>query len=150
MVGIYRHESGCTRYRFAVHIRRGQHPCRLGQAGEADRVGTDRVWIVSLKEAYVRIVRTARRFAERSGLLSRLENSEKRSFQWLRSQFGIYDSADLVHLDVPWWTYSAIDEVKSFLAALRGEASIYEYGSGSPSGARRSIPSSTTFRLRRP
>ena len=83
-----------------------------------------------MKEAYVRIVRTARRFAERSGLLSRLENSEKRSFQWLRSQFGIYDSADLVHLDVPWWTYSAIDEVKSFLAALRGEASIYEYGSG--------------------
>lgn len=83
-----------------------------------------------MKTAYVKGVKVARRFADRSGLLTLLEKSNKRNALWFRSLFGIYDSADLVHLDLPWWTFSAIDAVENFLAELQGQARVYEFGSG--------------------
>ncbi len=83
-----------------------------------------------MKRAYVKAVRGARRVADGCGLLAELEKSDRRSMQWLRSLFGIYDSADLVHLDVPWWTYRAIDEVGLFLDARHGRARVFEYGAG--------------------
>lgn len=83
-----------------------------------------------MKQAYVKTIKAARHVADRSGLLDRLEKSESRNLQWVRSLFSIYDSADLVRLDVPWWTYRAIDEVGALLSARRGQARVFEYGAG--------------------
>ncbi|BCM18240.1 class I SAM-dependent methyltransferase [Mesorhizobium sp. J8] len=83
-----------------------------------------------MKTAYVNSVRFARKIAERSGLLARLERSESRNVRWARSLFGIYDSADLVQLDMPWWTFAAIDAVEAFLSSRNGLAQVYEFGAG--------------------
>ena len=87
-------------------------------------------WISILKNTYVSVVRFARKVAERCGLLAALERSNNRFALWIRSLFGIYDSADLVRLDMPWWTFSAIDAVNSFLASRNHKARVYEFGAG--------------------
>lgn len=83
-----------------------------------------------MRTAYVNSVRFARKIAERSGLLARLERSESRNVRWVRSLFGIYDSADLVRLDMPWWTFAAIDAVEVLLSSRDGAARVYEFGAG--------------------
>lgn len=83
-----------------------------------------------MKSLYINTMRAGRSVARRVGLLGALERSSSRDAQWVRSLFSIYDSADLASLDVPWWTYSAIDEVEAFLAALGGGARAFEYGAG--------------------
>lgn len=83
-----------------------------------------------MKMVYVKAMKVARRIADRTGFLSLLEVSNKRGALWVRSLFGIYDSADLVQLDLPWWTFSAIDAVEMFLTERQGRARVYEYGAG--------------------
>jgi len=83
-----------------------------------------------MKNLYVKAMRVARSMARATGLLDRLERSENVDARWIRSQFAIYDSADLASLDLPWWTYGAIDEVEKRLAALQGRARVFEYGAG--------------------
>ncbi|BAB53991.1 SAM-dependent methyltransferase [Mesorhizobium loti] len=68
--------------------------------------------------------------ADRGGLLAVLERSNNRFVLWIRSLFGIYDSADLVRLDMPWWTFSAIDDVNTFLASRNRKARVFEFGAG--------------------
>jgi len=53
----------------------------------------------------------------------------RRIGHWVRSLPGIYDMPALVELDVPWWTYGAIDAVESWLASRSG-ARVFEFGSG--------------------
>jgi len=66
----------------------------------------------------------------RLGGLAWLEKrSDARWAHWLRSLFAIYDIDQLVALDVPWWTYRAIDQVDAFLGSRRG-ATVFEFGSG--------------------
>lgn len=48
---------------------------------------------------------------------------------WLRSLFAIYDSAQLQALDLPWWTFGAIDALKQLIAE-RGSLRVFEYGAG--------------------
>lgn len=48
---------------------------------------------------------------------------------WLRSLFAIYDIDDLSRLDLPWWTFDAIEKVDTFLRQ-RPNARVFEYGSG--------------------
>jgi predicted O-methyltransferase YrrM len=36
----------------------------------------------------------------------------------------------MVRLDLPWWTFPAIDRVESFLASKAGRARVFEYGAG--------------------
>lgn len=83
-----------------------------------------------MKSLYINTMRGARSVAGTLGILGALERSPSRNAQWLRSLFSIYDSADLASLDVPWWTYGAIDEVESFLRNLDGRARVFEYGAG--------------------
>jgi hypothetical protein len=83
-----------------------------------------------LRETYVGAWRAARQAARRTGLLDRLERSENRAGRHLRTLFAIHDVHDLSYLDLPWWTYTAIHEVESALAAKGGEARVFEYGSG--------------------
>src|SRR5690606_8959575 len=40
-----------------------------------------------------------------------------------------YDIDELVRLDVPWWTYDAIEQVEVFLKGLE-RPRVFEYGSG--------------------
>lgn len=83
------------------------------------------------KQAYVGTMRLARPVAQWLGLLSRLNAAaaEKRWAHFLRSLFAIHDIDGLIELDVPWWTYSAIDQIEAFLCA-HPQARVFEYGSG--------------------
>ena len=44
--------------------------------------------------------------------------------------FAIHDVADMIALDLPWWSYRAIDVVEQLLADRAGQAAVFEYGSG--------------------
>jgi predicted O-methyltransferase YrrM len=85
-----------------------------------------------LREAYVSGWRAARRTAEKTGLLARLDRAQSRPARHARTMFAIHDVHDLSRLDLPWWTYPAIAEVDKFLAD-RGSARVFEYGSGASS-----------------
>lgn len=79
-------------------------------------------------ELYVSAWRLARRGAERTGLLDRLEGSASPAAHHARTLFAIHDVADMVHLDLAWWSYAAIDEVSTLLAER--PAQVFEYGAG--------------------
>ncbi|MBR9765968.1 MAG: class I SAM-dependent methyltransferase [Rhodobacteraceae bacterium] len=87
-----------------------------------------KVWA---RTVYVGLVRGAGRVARALGVLALLDRlaPHSRRAHWLRSLFAIHDLEGLVALDVPWWTYRAIDRVDAFLAE-RPAARVFEYGSG--------------------
>jgi len=84
-----------------------------------------------LKQAYVTAVRGLRAAAARTGLLDALDRRRADSLPalWLRSLFAIYDIEDMARLDLPWWTLAAVKEADEFLKS-RGQARVFEYGSG--------------------
>jgi precorrin-6B methylase 2 len=83
-----------------------------------------------LKTFYIGTVRGGRNLAARTGLLRALERRrDSRAALWLRSLFAIYDIDDLSGLDLPWWTFEAIEKVDRFLKD-RPNARVFEYGSG--------------------
>jgi len=86
---------------------------------------------LSLKSSYITLARGAGRLADGVGLSAWLDRRRdgSRAAHWLRSLTAIHDLDGLVALDVPWWTYDAIDEVRAFLAA-RPAARVFEFGSG--------------------
>jgi predicted O-methyltransferase YrrM len=86
-----------------------------------------------LRETYVHGWRLARRAAERTGVLARLDRTENGVARHARTLFAIHDVGDLSRLDLPWWTYPAIAEVEAALAAKGGAARVFEYGSGASS-----------------
>ena len=87
-----------------------------------------------LRGFYVSTARAARLVAQRSGLLGRLDRSYRTHpagvAGHLRTLFAIHDVDDLISLDIPWWTYGAIDAVERRLKELDGAARVFEYGSG--------------------
>lgn len=83
-----------------------------------------------LRDTYVFGVRIAARAARTIGLLNLLEQSRNRNLLWLRTLFSIYDSKDLAQLDLPWWTFAAIEFVEGRIAQLGGQLRVFEYGSG--------------------
>lgn len=85
---------------------------------------------MGMKSAYVSGVRGARKVAEKTGLLARLDRSTSRTGQYLRSLFAIYDGRDLATLGVPWWTYPAIDRVEAVLAERGDRCRVLEFGAG--------------------
>ena len=85
---------------------------------------------VAAKRTYVAVVQRLSKILQRLGVLGWLDgHASKRSFHWIRSLFAIYDVDEMIALDVPWWTYRAIDRVDAFLRARPG-ANVFEYGSG--------------------
>lgn len=83
------------------------------------------------KGVYVTTIRTIGLVARSSGLLRYLE--EKKDFRaclYLRSLFSIYDAEDLAKLDLPWWTFGAIDHVDTILRRRGKDMVAFEYGSG--------------------
>lgn len=82
------------------------------------------------RQAYVGSIRTVRPIAERLGLISWLERRrDRRPLFWARSLFAIWDLEQMISLDIPWWTFDAIDRVGAFLRATPG-ARVFEYGAG--------------------
>lgn len=82
-----------------------------------------------LRGAYVTGVRTARKAADRTGLLRALTGSRSPALRHLRTLFAVHDVADLAALDVAWWTYPAMRRVDAFLAT-RPDARVFEFGAG--------------------
>lgn len=49
---------------------------------------------------------------------------------WAYSLTRVHDSVAIAELDVPWWTYRAIDVVEAWLQARPTPVRVFEYGSG--------------------
>ena len=82
-----------------------------------------------VRSVYVSVLRGARSVARWLGLLDRLEAGQGRTSRWLRSLFAIYDFDDLARLDLPWWTFDAVEEIEAYLAS-HPQARVFEWGSG--------------------
>jgi hypothetical protein len=79
----------------------------------------------------VRLVRGARQLALASGALDMLDRRRDRRLPlFLRSLFAVHDIEDLGRLDLPWWTFGAIERVDAFLRSRGGRARAFEYGAG--------------------
>jgi methyltransferase family protein len=79
--------------------------------------------------AYVAGVRTMRKVADKTGLLARLERSESPKARHVRTLFSIYEAAEMVRMDLAWWSYPAMRRVEGFLSD-HPDARIFEYGAG--------------------
>jgi predicted O-methyltransferase YrrM len=65
------------------------------------------------------------------GLLAReAPPRDHRVRHWAHSLTKVHDAQAMVELDVPWWTYRAIDAVETWLAARQRPVRVFEYGSG--------------------
>lgn len=84
-----------------------------------------------MKKHYVTAMRGLRAVLRTIGVLALLDRWAARSRigMWVRSLFSIYDLADLLQYDVPWWTFESADLVSDFLDD-RPDARVFEWGSG--------------------
>ena len=81
--------------------------------------------------AYVQMIKTLKYLLTLIGIIWILERySQFRWILYIRSLFLIFDAADLVKLDLPWWSFGAIDHLESHLSSLSGKAVVFEWGSG--------------------
>jgi predicted O-methyltransferase YrrM len=84
-----------------------------------------------VRSAYVAAMRGVALPLRATGVLDRWQRAPHDSFAfWLGSQFAIHDAAALARMDVPWWTFPAIDAVDRWIAARNGDVRVFEYGSG--------------------
>ena len=81
--------------------------------------------------AYVQMIKILKYLLTLIGIIWVLERYMH--FKWIlyvRSLFSIFDAADLVKLDLPWWSFGAVDHINNYLNDLSGEAVVLEWGSG--------------------
>ena len=84
----------------------------------------------AIKKGYATAARGAGRLLERAGILdAEPPPRSHRIRHWAFSLTRAHDSIGISKLDVPWWTYDAIDEVEAWLAR-RQDARAFEWGSG--------------------
>lgn len=83
---------------------------------------------MNVRRIYIGIVRLIRRLLRGVGLLAPMERSRLPLVRHLRSMLAIYDTEDMAHLGLPWWTYAAIQEVDVLLEGRK--ARVFEYGAG--------------------
>lgn len=85
-----------------------------------------------LKSAYVSFVRQAKSALKSSGVLEKLNEKAKynRNFHYMRSLLAIHDIPDMIGLDVPWWTYSSIEYLQTYIEKREHPISVFEWGSG--------------------
>jgi len=87
--------------------------------------------LLRAKGMYAAGARGAGTALTRAGLLSeRAPSRDRRARHWLYSLTRAYDSLAIAELDVPWWTYRAVDVVEAWLAAHPKPVRVFEYGSG--------------------
>lgn len=85
-----------------------------------------------LKSGYVTLIKHTKSALRLSGILERLDKKAQhnRGFHYVRSLLAIHDIPDMIGLDVPWWTYSVIDYLKSYLETCKHPINVFEWGSG--------------------
>jgi hypothetical protein len=87
--------------------------------------------LLRAKGLYAAGARGAGTVLTRAGLLSEQAPSrDQRTKHWMYSLTRAYDSLAIAELDVPWWTYRAVDVVEAWLAAHPKPVRVFEYGSG--------------------
>jgi hypothetical protein len=87
--------------------------------------------LLRAKGLYAAGARGAGTVLTRAGLLSKQPPSrDQRTKHWMYSLTRAYDSLAIAELDVPWWTYRAVDVVEAWLAAHPKPVRVFEYGSG--------------------
>jgi hypothetical protein len=84
-----------------------------------------------IKGAYALAARGAGSALTRVGVLGEeAPDRDHRVKHWAYSLTKVHDSLAIAKLDVPWWTYRAIDVVEAWLSARPRPVRVYEYGSG--------------------
>ncbi|MCK0141235.1 class I SAM-dependent methyltransferase [Aliiroseovarius sp. F20344] len=83
----------------------------------------------AVRIVYVKIMRLLRILLSSLGVTRWLERRDGRWAKWFRSLLAIYDIDDMVHLDIPWWSFDAIDAVDKKLSQTQN-ARVFEWGSG--------------------
>ena len=77
------------------------------------------------------MMRGLRALLRRLGLLALMDrHGDRFPILYFRSLLAIYDPEDLMRLHLPWWTFSAIDNIDRLMRAWDGEVSVFEYGCG--------------------
>jgi hypothetical protein len=85
----------------------------------------------TIKRGYAASARYAGRVLERVGVLDDdPPPRDRRLRHWAYSLTRAHDSIGISKLDVPWWTYGAIDAVERWLSDRRGDVRVFEWGSG--------------------
>ena len=91
--------------------------------------------LASAKQLYASCAQATGRGLERVGLLPHdPPGREHRLRHWAYSLTWAHDSLGIAALDVPWWTYDAIDAVEAWLAG-RGDRPRCAPSSGDPARA---------------
>ena len=81
--------------------------------------------------AYVWIIKILKYLLSLIGIIWLLERySNITVILYIRSLFSIFDAADLVKLDLPWWSFGAIDHLNEYLEPISDKAVVLEWGSG--------------------
>lgn len=87
-----------------------------------------------LREVYLGTLTRARRALEGTSVLAAWDRqvaaNPRSTSAHLRTLLAVHNAEDLVAMDLPWWTYEAVDTVEAFLARFDGRAKVFEYGSG--------------------
>ncbi len=85
-----------------------------------------------LKSVYVSLMQIFKGLLKSIGLLKKLDTSAKKSqkLHYFRSLLAIHQLDDMIALDVPWWTYSAIEAIEQHIQSLGYKPAVFEYGSG--------------------
>lgn len=86
---------------------------------------------MSVKTAYAATAQKIGASLDKVGLLpDQPPEREKRVRHWLYSLPRIHNSIAIAELDVPWWTYRAIDFVDAWLEARPKPVRVFEFGAG--------------------
>lgn len=83
----------------------------------------------AVRSVYVKFMRFTRFLLSSVGITRWLERRDGRFAKWIRSLLAIYDIDDMVHLDIPWWSFDAIDAVDEKLSKTQNSR-VFEWGSG--------------------
>lgn len=84
-----------------------------------------------IKRAYVSGARTTGVVLTKTKLLRpAAPGKQHRLRHWAYSLTKVHDAAAMAELDVPWWTYRAIDAVEQWLQQRSRPIRVFEYGSG--------------------
>ena len=88
-----------------------------------------------IRALYVAVVTLVRRLLDGSRLLASWDRATARAprssrLRHARTLLALHRPEDLVLLDLPWWTYDAVERVDEFLRSRGGDARVLEFGSG--------------------
>ena len=87
--------------------------------------------VSTVKSTYAAGARAVGKGLTRVGLLpDQPPARSSRLKHWAYSLTRAHDSLGISELDVPWWTYGAIDAVERFITEHDGDVRVFEWGSG--------------------